>query len=299
MTTDVPSFNTLSWTADDGVLVLAFNRPDQMNALNAEVERELHGALAMAVADQSIRAVVLTGTGNAFSAGYDLFEDAETNSGQETVRDVVMRWWNADTTAASRHLSLMRLEIPVIAAVNGWCLGGGMWYALCSDITIASDRAVFGQPEVRENQNSTFLLAALVGWKNAHRYALTGDHFDAEEALRIGVVNEVVPHDELLERTCALGRRMALLPRDAVRLNKMITTLGLEAMGLRIALETAGLVSVVLHSGSTDSPALEDLLRVREQEGLRASLKLRDTPFIPEPGGPRSRPPEESAPPTP
>ncbi|MGH9919681.1 MAG: enoyl-CoA hydratase/isomerase family protein [Nitrososphaerales archaeon] len=283
-----PPSSTLSWTAEDSVLLLAFNRPEQMNALNAEVERELHSALQMAVEEPSIRAIVLTGTGSSFSAGYDLSEDAAVNSGQQTVRDVVMRWWNADTTAASRYLSLMRLELPVIAAVNGWCLGGGMWYALCSDMTIASDRAVFGQPEVRENQNSTFLLAALVGWKNAHRYALTGDHFDAEEALRIGVVNEVVPHDQLLERARNLARRIALLPRDSVRLNKMITSLGLEAMGLRNALETAGLVSVALHSGSTDSPDLVELNRVREEQGLRASLKLRDTPFIPEPGGPRS-----------
>ncbi len=286
----IPRFDTLSWAAEDGVLVLAFDRPEQMNALNAEVERELHTALRLAVEDPTIRAVVLTGSGNAFSAGYDLSEDDAVSREQRTVRDVVMRWWNADTTAASRHLSLMRLELPVIAAVNGWCLGGGLWYALCSDITIASDRAVFGQPEVRENQNSTFLLAALVGWKNAHRYALTGDHFDAQEALRMGVVNEVVPHDELLERASALARRIALVPRDSVRLNKMITTLGLEAMGLRNALETAGLVSVVLHSGSTDSPDLEGLNRVRAQRGLRASLELRDTPFIPEPGGPRSVP---------
>ncbi len=71
-----------------------------------------------------------------------------------------MTWWDADTSAASKHLSLMRLQKPIIAAVNGWCLGGGMWYALCADITIASNRAAFGQPEVRENQNSTFLLAA-------------------------------------------------------------------------------------------------------------------------------------------
>jgi len=112
-----------------------------------------------------------------------------------------------------QHLALMRLAKPIIAAVNGWCLGGGMWYALCSDITIASERAVFGQPEVREIQNSTFLLAALAGWKVAHRYALTGDHFDAAEALRIGIVNEVVAPDALMGAATALARRIALMRR--------------------------------------------------------------------------------------
>jgi enoyl-CoA hydratase/carnithine racemase len=185
----------------------------------------------------------------------------------------------------------MRLEKPVIAAVNGWCLGGGMWYALCCDITIASERAVFGQPEVREIQNSTFLLAALAGWKVAHRYALTGDHFDAAEALRIGIVNEVVAPDELLSTAMALARRIALLPPDSVRINKAITTYGLEAMGLRVALDAASMLSVIAHA-SVDAADLDELYRIRESEGLRASLAYRDDPFLPEPGGPRSRPPE-------
>ena len=82
---------------------------------------------------------------------------------------------------------------PVIAAVHGWVIGGGFWYSLACDITIAADNSVFGQPEVRHVSNTTFLFAALAGWKAAHRYGLTGDHFDAAEALRLGIVNEVVP----------------------------------------------------------------------------------------------------------
>lgn len=89
----------------------------------------------------------------------------------------------------------------------------------------------------------------------------------------------------------ALAKRIAQVPPDSVRMNKMITTLGLEAMGLRAALETAGLVSVIIHS-STDGADLDELNRIRAAEGLRASLKFRDTPFLPEPGGPRSRPRE-------
>jgi enoyl-CoA hydratase/carnithine racemase len=180
------------------------------------------------------------------------------------------------------------LPKPIIAAVNGWCLGGGLWYSLACDITIASERAVFGQPEVREIQNSTFLFTFLVGYKHASRYALTGDHFDANEAERIGLVNQVVPHDELMPTAVALARRLALVPPDSIRMNKMITALGLEAMGLRAALEAADVVSVAIHA-STDSADLDELNRLRDEQGLAASLKLRDGPFIPEPGGPRSR----------
>ena len=140
-------------------MVLTLNRPGQMNAMTEELERELHEALPRAAGDDSVRVIVLTGAGSAFSAGYDLGDDKV--AGGPRRRDVLRHWWDSDTATPGRHLAIMRLPKPVIAAVNGWCLGGGLWYALCADITIASDRAVFGQPEVREIQNSTSLFATL------------------------------------------------------------------------------------------------------------------------------------------
>jgi enoyl-CoA hydratase/carnithine racemase len=285
------TYETIDWSQDGAVVVLTLNRPDQMNAISNQLEDDLHAALQAAAGDDSVRAIVLTGAGAAFSAGYDLGEDAE-QAAQTRARDVLKRWWDVDTETPSKHLALMRNPKPIIAAVNGWCLGGGMWYSLACDITIASEKAVFGQPEVREIQNSTFLFTLLAGYKHANRYALTGDHFDAKEAERIGIVNQVVPHDELMPTALALAKRLAMIPPDSVRLNKMITALGLEAMGLRAALETAGVISVVIHS-STDAADLDELNQLRQKEGLVASLKLRDGPFIPEPGGPRSRPREQ------
>jgi enoyl-CoA hydratase/carnithine racemase len=284
-------YETLGWSQDGPVLVLTLNRPDHMNALSRQLEEEMHAALQAAAADDSVRAIVLTGAGAAFCAGYDLAHDAAQARPSRT-RDVLKRWWDADMGLASKLLALMRLPKPIIAAVNGWCLGGGLWYSLACDITIASEKAVFGQPEVREIQNSTFLLTFLVGYKNASRYALTGDHFDAKEAERIGMINQVVPHDELMPTAIALAQRLALVPPDSVRMNKMITTLGLEAMGLRSALEMADVLSVITHS-SMDAADLDELTRLRDEQGLTASLKFRDGPFIPEPGGPRSRPREQ------
>jgi enoyl-CoA hydratase/carnithine racemase len=233
---------------------------------------------------------VLTGAGDNFCAGYHIGpDDDESHSGQPPrASEQLSRWWDVDMTAPSRHLTIMRLGMPVIAAVSGWCLGGGLWYALACDITIAAETAVFGQPEVRESQNSTFLLAALAGWKNAHRYALTGDHFDAAEALRIGIVNEVVPADQLMDTATRLAKRIARLPAQSVRINKAITTFGLEAMGLAAALNAGATLSVIVHS-SADSADLDELHRIRESDGLSASLRHRDDPFRPEPGGPRSR----------
>jgi enoyl-CoA hydratase/carnithine racemase len=270
---------------EDRVLTVTLHRPRQLNAISPQMEDELWAVLREADSDPAIRAIVLTGAGRAFCAGYDLAEEA--SCGEDRAADAVRRAWRTARREQARHLEIMKLETPVIAAVNGWCLGGGLWYALACDITIASEQAVFGQPEVREAGTSTFLLAALVGWKHAHRYALTGDHFDAAEALRIGVVNEVVAPEQLAATAQALAARISKLPPDGVRMTKAMTSLGIEAMGLGTGLEVAGLVAVAI-SASIDGDALDELNRIRATEGTRASVSFRDRPFIPEPSGPRS-----------
>jgi enoyl-CoA hydratase/carnithine racemase len=270
------------------VVVLTLNRPEVLNALSRALETELHQALDQADADASVRAIVLTGAGRAFSSGYDIAGGEGGGRSRQPVGAFLRSWWQSSMRNPHYMMHIWELSKPVIAAVNGWCIGGGLWYALACDITIASDRAVFGQPEVRQVSNSSVLFAALVGWKHAHRYTLTGDHFDAAEALRIGVVNEVVPHDELMDRALALARRIALVPPDSVRLNKAITVYGLEAMGIRNALTTNAFLSTLVQA-SDDGPDVEPLERARREGGFRAFLEARDGPFLPEPFGPRSR----------
>src|SRR5262249_23705892 len=158
------------------------------------------------------------GAGRAFSAGYDMARPTE--DGRRGSLDPAglshaeyLRWWHGnDTRNTQKLLHLWHLTKPVIAAVNGYAIGGGFCYTTACDITIASELAVFAQPEVRHTSNTTFLFAALCGWKVANRYALTGDHIDAAEALRIGLVNEVVPHDELLPTARRLAERIAMVP---------------------------------------------------------------------------------------
>ena len=273
---------------DGPVGIIRLNRPEAMNTISEAREAQLHAARVRAEADDSVRAIVLTGAGErAFSAGYDLTEPPELHNTGEVLR----YWWDVDKKWPADNWHVMSLEKPVIAAVRGWCLAGAFWYALTADITIAGDDAVFGQPEIRETQGSTPLLAYLVGWKNAHRYTLTGDHFDAQEALRIGVVNEVVPAGEVVARAVELGKRIALVPADSVRLNKRITAFALQTMGIRTALDNAAYLGMIIHASSEDSPELQEMHRVRREEGLAPSLKLRDDKFRPEPGGPRSKKP--------
>ena len=272
-------------TDDDKIATITLNRPNQMNAISPDLERELHEALDEAAADDSVRTIILTGAGRAFSAGYDLGRKREA----PTTRSAALAEWMPTDVAHTDHvMHIMELDKPVIAAVNGWALGGGFWYTLACDITIASEQATFGQPEVRMVSNTSFLFPALVGWKVAARYALTGDHFGPEEAVRIGAINEVVPHDELMPRAREMARRLAMVPSDSVRLNKKLTTFGLHAMGLRNAIQTGGLISILAHA-STDAEEVADMYEVQRNEGLGAFLKMRDGKFIPEPGGPRSR----------
>ncbi len=130
------------------------------------------------------------------------------------------------------------------------------------------------------------MLTALCGWKAANRWALTGDHFDAEEAYRIGMVNEVVPHDELMDRARELAARIALVPEPSVRLNKAIAMQGLQASGVQAGLLLEGALGALAHSSHDDHRA--ELLEAQRTEGVRAYLQLRDGPFQPEPMGPRS-----------
>lgn len=216
------SYQDLLYSVEDKVATVTLNRPDRMNALSRNLEAEIHRALDEADADRNVRAIILTGNGPGFCAGYD--QAAAPASGVrhsdpqgKSHAEYIEHWQRHDGSRVNNWTHMWMLGKPVIAAVNGWAMGGGFWYQLAADITIASDKAVFAQPEVRHVSNSSYLFTALCGWKAANRWALTGDHFDAQEALRIGMVNEVVPHDELMPRSRALAKRIALVPEPSIR----------------------------------------------------------------------------------
>jgi len=288
------SYRQILYEADGPVATITLNRPEVLNAISPELEAELHRALDQADADRSVRAIILTGAGRAFSAGYDMTPKAGPDvptldpTGLEPA-EYIRRFWLNDLRHQQNLLHIWYLSKPVIAAVHGWVLGGGLWYALACDITIAAENAVFGQPEVRHGANTTFLVAALAGWKAAHRYALTGDHFDAWEAYRLGLVHEVVPPDRLMPRARTVAERIARVPEASVRFNRAITFFGLLASGLGSGLLMNAALSTLVHASHDASRAA--LLEALQGGGLRAFLEARDGPFRPEPFGPKSAPP--------
>jgi len=204
----------LRYEVADQIATITFNRPERMNALTHELEAELHRRFDEADADHSVRVIILTGAGRAFCSGYD--QGAVGKSGTrhsdptgKSHAEYIRFWERTDGLRVAYWTHMWGLAKPIIAAVNGWAMGGGFWYQLAADITIASEEAVFAQPEVRHISNSTFLFGALCGWKAANRWALTGDHFDAQEALRLGMVNEVVPAAALMDAARGLAKRSA------------------------------------------------------------------------------------------
>jgi enoyl-CoA hydratase len=287
------SYQDLLYSVEDTVATITLNRPERMNALSHNLESEIHRAFDEADADRAVRVIIITGSGAAFSAGYD--QVATSASGVRPLdpqgkshAEYIEHWQRMDGARVGYWEHMWGLGKPVIAAVNGWAMGGGFWYQLAADITIASDRAVFAQPEVRQISNTSYLFTALCGWKAANRWALTGDHFDAQEALRIGMINEVVPHEELMPRARALAKRIALVPEPSIRLNKAIAMQGIQAAGVHAALLLEGTLGALAHSSHSEDR--ERLFEAQRQGGLKAYLEVRDGPFQPEPMGPRSKP---------
>jgi enoyl-CoA hydratase len=275
-----------------GVLI-TLNRPEALNAITRPMLKELHHALDEAESDPEVRAVVLTGAGRAFSSGFDQRStggrrrDMQWPQGMPTDMSTadLLNYWRVDD---AKLLHIFELTKPVIGAIRGWAMGGGCWLALFTHITIAADDAVFAQPEVRHGSNTSFMWTLLAGFKNALRYSLVGDHIDAQEALRIGLVNKIVPVDQLLEECFSIVERIAHVPPETVKINLAISTMGLHMMGFRDALLLDSELSVAAHM-MLNEKFRRPLDEARATQGTKAYLQLRDGPFQPEPFGPRAR----------
>jgi len=198
---------------DDGVRILVLDRPDARNAMTLAMREALIDAVAAADADADVTAIVLTATDPVFTAGVDF---KERIPGDRRPVDWTLR---ADPAAALRAAIT-----PSICAVNGACVSGGLELALSATFVVASDRARFADTHARLNVvpgwGLTALLPRTVGLRKAREMSITGNFVEADEALRIGLVNHVVPHAELLPRAVALARDVATTPavREVLRL---------------------------------------------------------------------------------
>jgi 2-(1,2-epoxy-1,2-dihydrophenyl)acetyl-CoA isomerase len=209
------AYETILYEVADGIGTLTLNRPDVLNAFNKQMTDELQDALKAADRDKAVRVLVLTGAGRAFSSGEDL---KARQGGNATFGDTLRTRYNP-------IISRMRtMEKPIIGAINGTAAGAGMSVALACDLRIASDKAKFIEVFVRvglvPDSGSSFFLPWLVGIGKAMELCLLGDDCPADEALRLGLVNRVVPADELAAATHELATRLAQGPTKAYGLIK-------------------------------------------------------------------------------
>ena len=256
------SYETLLFEIRDGVAFLTINRPDKLNALNDTVVAELGQAAERIASEQAIRGVILTGAGpKAFVAGADIADLAKQGP------------FDGKARALRGQAVLRRLETcgkPVIAAVNGFALGGGCELAMACHLRIASETAKFGQPEVKlgiaPGYGGTQRLPRLVGRGVALQLILTGEMIDAREAQRIGLVNKVVPPADLM----AESEKML---RGILAMGPLAVQLALEAVdqGLEMTLDE-GLLLEANHFGLL--AATQDM-----KEGLTAFLEKRPARF--------------------
>ena len=251
---------------------ITLNRPEKRNAINHAVVDGLRRALRQAVGATEVKVVVLTGAGQAFSAGYDIAEEVTDGyEGAYEWRDVLAR----DVEIA---MELWALDKPTIAAVRGWCLGGACELAMACDLIVAADDARFGEPEIRYGSGPVALLMPFVlGQKKTNELLFTGDTIDAPEAYRVGLVNRVVAGGELERAVGELVRKIAPTPLPTLRLTKLALTRAYEAMGLRAAVAANLDISAILNA--LDSPEQQEFDRMVAELGLKAALAWRDARY--------------------
>lgn len=242
-----------------GIALIRMNRPEAMNALNNATREELAARFEECMADAAVRAIVITGNEKAFVAGADLKEFADRSTADWAFGDA-RRTWRIINSCPK----------PIVAAVNGFALGGGCELALACDIIVAGEGAKMGLPEigvgVLPGGGGTQRLTRTVGKYKALKLMLTGEWVSGQEACDMGMVSEVVPDADVLERAMAIARKIAKMPPLSVKLIKEVTLAGLDA-----SLETGMIL---------ERKAFEILFSSEDQkEGAKAFIEKRKPEF--------------------
>jgi enoyl-CoA hydratase/carnithine racemase len=243
----------------DDIVILRLNRPEVRNALNLDLRIKLADGVAKAGTDPKIRCLIITGSDKTFAAGADVGQMAEAGPVEIMARNLQQYWQ-----------TVMNCPKPVIAAIEGFALGGGLELALCADIIIAGEGAKLGFPEVKlgilAGGGGTQKLSRLVGRQRAMLLLMTGRLFSAAEAASMGVISELAPTGRALPRALEIAREIAALPPIAVAQIKEVVNAGLNA-----PLDTALML---------ERKALQLLFATRDQkEGMRAFLEKRKPNF--------------------
>ncbi|HTC85590.1 MAG TPA: enoyl-CoA hydratase/isomerase family protein [Candidatus Acidoferrum sp.] len=246
---------------------LTLNRPAKLNAITAELRDALTDAIVEAEADPAVRVIVIAGAGRAFCAGYDLAEAAP---------ETAWEWREVLARDVAATLAVWRCTKPVIAQVHGFALAGGLELAMACDLVVASEDARLGEPEIRFGSAPvTLLMPFLIGQKATRELLFTGDLIDATEARRIGLVNRVVPLDNLVAEVDTLAGTLARVEPDVMAPTKLMLNRAMEAAGFLAAVESG----LDLQSFVNMSETAREFDAVVRRDGLKAALAWRDARY--------------------
>ncbi len=269
---------TLLRMQDGAVLTVTLNRPEVRNAQSHRLLEELHATLAGAAGDDSVRVIVIAGAGADFSSGHDL---GSPEARAEALEQGPVGWEDRYRLCRKLYLDYCLawrdLPKPLIAQVHGHCIMGGLMLALACDFIVASDDARFAARSVRYGASSEQYLALpwAIGVAQAKQWLYTGDTLDAATALRIGLVNELVPREQLATRTQQIAQRIALQDPFALALAKRACNAVLDAQGQRAHLAAAFEMWAV----SALRPSVLDRWDAQRSLPVSEQLRLRDEKF--------------------
>lgn len=269
--TDLPT-EIVGCEIRDGVAWLTINRPKKINALSSGVVQALTAHVRDLQADDRVKVIVLRGSGNHFSVGYDISEEVEV--GLARPED----WHGALSNNVGLSMAVWASQKPTIAAVDGWCLAGACELAMACDMIVATDRAQFGEPEIRFGSGPvTLLMPFILGQKKTMELLLTGDTISAAEAERLGMINRVVAPEALDQTVAQLAQKIALTPLITLRLTKIALTRAYEAMGLRNAVNSNLDLAATLNAAQ--APEKTEFVTLVRERGLRKALDFRDSRY--------------------
>lgn len=281
------SSDCITFAVADGVARITLNRPDKRNALSAQMLRELSQALFEADDRRDANAILITGAGRDFCAGYDLTDSYSGKSDSATDYDPALYRSRADNLdddiwhlARQQDLTLPILELhkPVIAKIHGNCLAGGTDIAFSCDIVVAADGAKIGFPAARANGTPpTNLWLYHCGPQWAKRMLFTGDTISGIDAARIGLVLEAWPDDEVDAQAEALAQRIACVDAEILAAHKRVINAQLDLMGARLSQRIAAEQDARAHLSG--GPRRTRFRQDMAEAGLKAALTNRDAPF--------------------
>ena len=265
------AYETIKLEHEGAVATLTLNRPEKMNSLSDQLLADFRAGMDECERDDDVRAVIRHRLGQGVQCRL-------RHIAWEKPRTTVQDWRDHAKDGNETWLRVWRSRLPVVAAVNGYCLGGGCDLSMCCDYTVAADTAQFGEPEIQFCSAPPFLIMPWVlGMKHAKELLLLGGRIDAAEAWRMGLVNRVVPADKLMEEAKGVALRMARLPAIAVKQNKEAINRGYDMRGLVANIEYGQ--EMFCMTAMAHSPEGQEFRKIAREQGLKAALRWREQRF--------------------